>query len=57
LIGDPDYEVRGINEIHIVREGDLTFVDHPKYYDKALRSAATVIIINKKLKLRQVSTS
>lgn len=47
LKGDADYEMRGINEIHMVRNGDLTFVDHPKYYDKALNSAATVIIINK----------
>src|SRR6267154_229308 len=46
LVGDADYELRGINEIHIVRDGDLTFVDHPKYYDKALKSAATVIKIN-----------
>lgn len=49
VIGDLDYEVKGINEIHMVREGDLTFVDHPKYYDKALKSPATVIIINKEV--------
>jgi UDP-3-O-[3-hydroxymyristoyl] glucosamine N-acyltransferase len=47
LKGNPDYELTGINEIHMVRNGDLTFVDHPKYYDKALNSAATVILINK----------
>ncbi len=45
--GDENYELSGINEIHMVRSGDLTFVDHPKYYDKALKSAATVILINK----------
>ena len=39
--------VSGINEIHNVDAGDLTFVDHPKYYDKALGSSATYIIINK----------
>jgi UDP-3-O-[3-hydroxymyristoyl] glucosamine N-acyltransferase len=49
LIGDEDYELKGINEIHMVRNGDLTFVDHPKYYDKALRSQASVIIINKEV--------
>lgn len=49
LIGDPNYELKGINEIHMVRNGDLTFVDHPKYYRKALESAATVIIINKEV--------
>ena len=45
--GDENYELKGINEIHMVRNGDLTFVDHPKYYDKALTSSATVILINK----------
>ncbi|MFI5134734.1 MAG: UDP-3-O-(3-hydroxymyristoyl)glucosamine N-acyltransferase [Chitinophagales bacterium] len=49
LIGDSNYELKGINEIHMVRDGDLTFVDHPKYYKKALESAATVIIINKEV--------
>lgn len=46
-IGDDNFEITGINEIHMVESGDLTFVDHPKYYDKALNSAATTIIINK----------
>jgi len=45
--GDPDAEVTGINEIHRVEVGDIVFVDHPKYYQKALRSAATVVLINK----------
>ena len=49
LKGDANYEMRGINEIHMVRNGDLTFVDHPKYYNKALNSAATVVIINKEI--------
>ena len=39
--------VSGINEIHKVESGDITFVDHPKYYEKALHSAATFVIINK----------
>lgn len=47
LKGDSQYEITGINEIHMVCKGDLTFVDHPKYYDKALNSAATVVLINK----------
>jgi len=37
----------GINEIHKVEVGDLVFVDHPKYYDKCINSAASFIIINK----------
>jgi UDP-3-O-[3-hydroxymyristoyl] glucosamine N-acyltransferase len=37
----------GINEIHKVEEGDLVFVDHPKYYQTCINSAASFIIINK----------
>ncbi|MFA8449834.1 MAG: UDP-3-O-(3-hydroxymyristoyl)glucosamine N-acyltransferase [Bacteroidales bacterium] len=48
-IGDPEFKVSGLNEIHMVENGDLTFVDHPKYYDKALNSNATTILINKKV--------
>ena len=46
-IGNPAHQVTGINEIHIVESGDIVFVDHPKYYEKALNSAATTIIIDK----------
>ena len=49
FIGDPNFEVLGMNEIHVVTPGDIVFVDHPKYYDKALDSKATVILINKKV--------
>jgi UDP-3-O-[3-hydroxymyristoyl] glucosamine N-acyltransferase len=46
-IGDSDFPVLGINEIHVVSAGDIVFVDHPKYYEKALQSAATIVLINK----------
>jgi UDP-3-O-[3-hydroxymyristoyl] glucosamine N-acyltransferase len=46
IIGDSDGAATGINEIHKVEEGDLVFVDHPKYYQKCINSAATYIIIN-----------
>ena len=49
MVGNPDHLVTGMNEIHMVGAGDLTFVDHPKYYDKALNSGATTIIINKQV--------
>lgn len=49
IIGNADFLITGINEIHMVEKGDLTFVDHPKYYNKALNSAATTILINKEL--------
>ena len=48
-VGDPDFPVEGMNEIHVVTHGDIVFVDHPKYYDKALNSAASVILINKEV--------
>jgi UDP-3-O-[3-hydroxymyristoyl] glucosamine N-acyltransferase len=48
-VGDADFTVSGMNEIHVVEKGDIVFVDHPKYYTKALNSAATVILINKKV--------
>ncbi len=47
LIGNKDAMATGINEIHKVEPGDLVFVDHPKYYDKCIQSAASFIIINK----------
>lgn len=47
--GDPKHTVTGINEIHRVEAGDLTFVDVAKYYKKALNSAATTILINKQV--------
>jgi len=49
ILGDPGTPVTGINEIHKVTPGDISFVDHPKYYDKALGSAATFVIINKEV--------
>ena len=49
FVGDKDFPVEGINEIHVVTPGDIVFVDHPKYYDKALQSAATIILINKEV--------
>ena len=49
VIGNGQSAVSGINEIHMVTQGDITFVDHPKYYDKALNSAATFVIINKEV--------
>ncbi len=48
-VGAEDFPVLGMNEIHVVESGDIVFVDHPKYYDKALQSKATIILINKKV--------
>ncbi len=48
LAGNVTASASGINEIHKVEQGDLVFVDHPKYYDACLKSAAGLIIINTK---------
>ncbi len=48
-VGNPDFPITGLNEIHKVEPGDITFVDHPKYYTKALNSQASTVLINKKL--------
>jgi len=50
LIGNPALEATGINEIHKVEHGDISFVDFEKYYNKCLQSAASFIIINKEVK-------
>ena len=49
LLGNTTASATGINEIHKVAHGDLVFVDHPKYYDKCIQSAASFIIINKEV--------
>ena len=47
LVGDASIKVTGINEIHQVRPGDVTFSDLEKYFKKALNSAASVLILKK----------
>jgi len=49
FVGDKKHIILGINEIHRVQDGDLVFVDHPKYYKKALESSATTILIDKEV--------
>lgn len=48
-VGSDDFPITGMNEINVVEPGDIVFVDHPKYYTKALKSAATIILINKEV--------
>jgi len=49
FVGNTEVIITGINEIHKVEAGDIVFVDHPKYYKKAINSKADVIIIDKKV--------
>lgn len=46
LIGDNTIIATGINEIHKVEAGDITFSDIKKYFKKSLESKAHVIILN-----------
>ncbi len=48
IIGDDTFLATGINEIHKVGVGDITFVDNEKYFKKSLASAASVVILNKR---------
>ncbi len=56
IAGNANSSATGINEIHKVRKGDIVFVDHQKYYDTCLNSAATFIIINKKTEVPEGKT-
>lgn len=47
--GNKNNLVKGINEFHSVEEGDLSFVDHDKYYNRVLESKATIILIDKEM--------
>jgi UDP-3-O-[3-hydroxymyristoyl] glucosamine N-acyltransferase len=49
FVGPSNFQISGINEIHVVEKGDIVFVDHPKYYSKALLSKASVVLIDKKV--------
>ena len=49
LVGNRTGTITGVNELHKVETGDLVFVDHPKYYERCIHSAAGFIIINKKV--------
>ena len=49
VIGDATLIATGINEIHKVEAGDITFVDVEKYFQKSLNSAASIIILNKRV--------
>ncbi len=56
IIGNSVQWVHGINEIHKVIPGDITFVDIEKYYRSSLDSAATVILINKRVECPEGKT-
>lgn len=46
LIGDEQLVATGINELHNSGPGDIIFVDVKKYFQKALSSQATIVLLN-----------
>ncbi len=56
LLGNTAQMAKGINEIHKVTPGDISFVDFEKYYTTCLQSAATIIIINKEVECPEGKT-
>ena len=50
IIGNEEAQIGSINEIHKLTEDSITFVNHPKYYEKVLGSVARVILINQEVK-------
>jgi len=47
--GNPDLNLTGLNEIHVVEEGDIVFSDHPKYYQKAIDSNASCVLLDQEV--------
>lgn len=45
-VGDGTLTLSGINEIHRVERGDVTFCDNAKYIKKAFDSEATCVLVN-----------
>jgi len=56
ILGNHNAEIGSINEIHKLENDSITFVDHPKYYDKVLQSVASVILINQEVPCPQGKT-
>ncbi len=49
IIYDAKQPILGANELNVAEDSDLVFVDHPKYFQKALDSAASCVILNEKI--------
>lgn len=56
LLGNATQNATGINEIHKVQPGDISFVDNEKYYARCLNSPATIIIIDKEVSFPEGKT-
>lgn len=47
-IGDSELLLTGLNEIHRVNQGDVTFCDSSKYIKRSLASRATCVLVNER---------
>lgn len=56
ILGDENRIVNGINEIHKVCHGELTFSDIPKYMQAALNSKASILILNERVEVPEGKT-
>jgi UDP-3-O-[3-hydroxymyristoyl] glucosamine N-acyltransferase len=50
-LGNSEIVVSGINEIHRVELGDVTFCDNAKYFKVAFTSEASVVLVNQKVEV------
>ena len=48
-IGDGNIQISGLNEIHRVETGDLTFCDNLKYIKSAFNSLAACVLVNERI--------
>lgn len=49
LVGDPELRVRGIRTLDAAGPGDLSFLTHPRYQEAALASAASALLVGRRL--------
>lgn len=45
IAGDPKIEIKGIASLETAKEGDLSFVTHPKYHKNAVNSSASAFVV------------
>jgi UDP-3-O-[3-hydroxymyristoyl] glucosamine N-acyltransferase len=49
VVGNATGDITGINEVHKITTGDITFVNVAKYYDKTFESDALIVLIDQKV--------
>lgn len=49
--GDPEIEISGISSIELSKEGEITFISHPRYMAKSIEIAASAVITTSEMKI------